>query len=83
MNSYSRQTLRGGYHKTANGPYGAHRGNSVMHAKRTSGPSAQSVVCARHTRDLAAEHARLASIPDSFTRQPLKDYGHGGFQPWL
>lgn len=45
MNSYSRETLRGGAHKTANGPYGAPRGNSVMKAKRTSGASAQTKLC--------------------------------------
>lgn len=47
MNSYSRDTLRGGWHKTANGPYGAPRGNSVMKAKRTSGESAQTKLCRR------------------------------------
>lgn len=47
MNSYSRETLRGGAHKTANGPYGAPRGNSVMKAKRTTGESAQSKLCRR------------------------------------
>jgi hypothetical protein len=47
MNSYSRDTLRGGAFKQANGPYGAPRGNSVMKAKRTSGASAQSKLCLR------------------------------------
>jgi hypothetical protein len=47
MNSYSRQTLQAGWHKTANGPYGAPRGNSVMKAKRVSGASAQSKLCLR------------------------------------
>ena len=45
MNSYSAETLRGGWHKTANGPYGASRGNRVLQAKRVSGPSAQTLLC--------------------------------------
>lgn len=44
VNSYSRQTLRRGAHRTANGPYGAPRGNAIMAAKRTSGPSAERIM---------------------------------------
>lgn len=45
MNCYSKQTLRGGAHSTANGPYGSSRGNRVLQAKRVNGPSAQTLLC--------------------------------------
>lgn len=45
MNSYSRETLRAGTFKTANGPYGASRGNRVLQSKRVHGPSAQTLLC--------------------------------------
>jgi hypothetical protein len=63
VNSYSRDTLRAGHHQTANGPYGAPRGNPVMKAKRTTGQSAQGKLCAMHTRDVARERAMLAGMP--------------------
>lgn len=63
MNSYSRDTLRNGWHKTANGPYGAPRGNPVMKAKRVTGESAQARLCRQHTVDLAKEREHFASVP--------------------
>jgi len=38
------------------------RGNPVMKAKRVTGPSANTLLSIRHTRDLARERARLASM---------------------
>ena len=60
LNSYSRETLQGGWHKTSNGPYAGPRGNPVMKAKRTTGPSANAVMNLRHTRDLALERGQRA-----------------------
>ena len=63
LNSYSRDTLRGGHFQTANGPYAGPRGNPVMKAKRVTGPSANAVMNLRHTRDLAKEReARAAAM---------------------
>lgn len=69
VNSYSRETLRNGHHPTATGPYGSHRGNSVMHAKRVTGPSAQATLAIVHTRHLAKEHAWLDSLPGILPKQ--------------
>lgn len=74
MNSYSRETLRHGWHKTANGPYGAPRGNAVMKAKRITGESAQARLCRQHTRDLAKEHAWLDSQPGIAPRRAAPWY---------
>lgn len=51
MNSYSRETLKAGWHKTANGPYGASRGNRVLQSKRIHGPSAQAILCVAIARE--------------------------------
>jgi hypothetical protein len=69
MNNYSRETLRKGHFATANGPYGSHRGNSVMHAKRTTGPSAQQRLSIVHGEHLAKEHAWLDSLPGISPKQ--------------
>lgn len=55
MNSYSRETLRAGTHKTANGPYGASRGNRVLQSKRVHGPSAQALLCIAVGRETCSE----------------------------
>lgn len=61
MNSYSIASLKRGWQRTANGPYGAPRGNPVMKAKRVSGPSANALMNERHRVDLAKERARLSA----------------------
>ncbi len=55
MNSYSNETLRAGTFKTANGPYGASRGNRVLQSKRVHGPSAQTLLCIAVSRERCGE----------------------------
>lgn len=40
-----------GWRRPANGPYGAPRGNPVMAAKRTAGPTPNRVLCERLSRE--------------------------------
>lgn len=75
MNSYSRETLRKGHFPTATGPYGSHRGNSVMHAKRVTGPSAQYKLSIVHGQHLAKERDWLDSLPGILPKQQHTKFG--------